>query len=714
MSIFGQPTPQQDGPAKAAGALRFLTDLRLDGMCHGAVVRCPHGHARVRAVDASKALCMEGVLAVVTPADAPMRLIPGEHFYDKRISQRPVLFDEPTWSGAPVAAVVAETAALAAHAARNVEVDYEVLPTVSSLDEALAERVRAFTNKANAALPFGPVRLDRGDVDAAFDGAHHVVEDTYQTATVQAAAWEPYAVVVEPHEDGGLTVHKGTPAPFLLREQMAVWLGVAANRVRVVCPPVGGGFGSRMDDLEYIATLLAKRVKRPVRVVLSRGEGFIAGRVRHGARLTVRSALDGDGRLLGRDLTAWYDVGGHLDLGPYVILRALRPLALYKTDNLRFRGHLLYTNRPVSGATRGFGNPQATFAIESHNARLCNDLGIDLGEFRRRHLLRANETNVSLGVVDTATGVFKTGTGNVSSCELQACIERVTEALASEHSVRDGEHRRGVGTACGMHTTGKGRKEVSTASVEWLADDRIVVSSGAPDQGGTGVATSLAMIAGDVFNVPISRIEVRLADTERELQDSGAHASGRTYVAGEAVLHAAEQVKARLDQGDPLPIAEQYRHKPTSNAPPFCCCGAVVEIDVSTGICKVTRLVVAVDIGQVLNPMHARGQVIGAAVQGIGFALYERLDFDATGALQTHGLRDYGLPRAADVPDVEVHFVPSHEPTHPLGVKGVGEIGLMAVAPAIANAIADATGVWPTQLPVTPESVWRGLQASGE
>lgn len=712
MTALGQPTPLRDAATKAAGALRFVTDLRPAGLCHGAVVRCPHAHARVLSIDATAALALPGVLAVVTSKDAPPREIPGEAFYDTRISQRPVLFVEPRWSGAPVAAVVAETAELATRAAALVHVSYAPLDAVLSLDDALAGRVQAFDGRSNAALPFGPVRLDRGDVDAAFAAAAHILGDVYQTATVQAAALEPYAVVVQPAPDGGLTVYKGTPAPFLLREQIAIWLDVPEAKIRVVCPPVGGGFGSRMDDLEYIGAVLAMRCGRPVRLVLGRGEGFVAGRVRHGARLAVRSALDNNGRLLGRELTAWYDVGGHLDLGPYVVLRALRPLALYRTDNLRFRGNLLYTNRPVSGATRGFGNPQATFAIESHNARICASLGLDLRAFRDRHLLRQGDVNVSLGRVDTQTGAFLCGDGRVSSCAVRECIDAVDKALRDEVPMRTGALLRGIGTAAGMHTTGKGRKEVSTAAVTWTPQGRIEVQSGAPDQGGTGVATTLAMIAADALDVPLDRIDVRLADTRDELHDSGAHASGRTYVAGEAVLRAARAVKVRHDHREPLPITERYLHKPTSNAPPFCCCGAVVEVDAHTGEVALTRLVVAVDIGRVLNPMQARGQVIGAAVQGVGFALFERLDFDADGRLATRGLRDYGVPRAADVPDVEVHFVGGDEPTHPLGVKGVGEIGLMAVAPAIANAIADATGCWPHALPMTPESVWQGLSTA--
>ena len=712
----GCPVPMLDAADKASGRARYLTDLNLPGLCHGAVVRSPHAHARVVAIDAAAALALPGVLAVVTAADAPPRPVPGEAFYDRLLSGRPVFFDEPTWCGAPVAAVVAESPDQARRAAQAVAVRYAVLPAALDLHAAMApDAPQVRCGFSNFALPFGPLRLQEGDVDAAFATAAHVFDDTFTTATVQAAALEPYACLVEPHADGGLTVWKGTPAPFDLQQQLAAWLGVPLDRVRVRCPLVGGGFGSRMDDLEYVAAVLARRCQRPVRVELDRSEGFLAGRVRHGARLRVRSALTGDGTLIGRELEAWYDVGGHLDLGAYVILRALRPLALYRGGlaagcAVRFAGHLLLSNRPVSGATRGFGNPQATFAVEAHTARICRDLGLDPVRFRLDHALKSGDRNLSVGVADTSTGQFRPVGGKIGSCRLEACLQVVQKALAEPMPLASTGMLLGRGLACAMHTSGKGRKEVSTARVELGLHGRAEVATGAPDQGGTGLATTLAVIAATALGLPVTAIDVRLGDTADGLEDSGAHASGRTFVTGEAVLRAAQAVAASRDAGAPLPIAATVRHQPSGNAPPFAACGAWVEVDAGTGHVRVVRLLVAVDIGHVLNPLQARGQVQGAAVQGLGFALSERLDFDPEGHLATRGLLDYGLPRAADCPDVEVVFVPGDEPDHPLGVKGVGEIGLMAVAPAVANAVADAIGVWVCSLPLTPERVWRALQ----
>lgn len=711
MADMGQPQVLVDAAAKAAGRARYLTDMQVAGMAHGAVVRSPHAHARLLSLDASQALRLPGVLAVVGPDDCPSRDLPGEAFYGRNLMTRPLLWREPAFVGCAVAAVLAETAEIARQAVGLLSPQWQVLPHVLTLEAALEPNAPAVrTGRSNIALPFEAIRFDHGDVDAAFAQAAHVLETIYRTRTVQAAALEPYACIVEPTAAGGVVVHKGTPAPYELRDQLATWLGCPTELVRVVVPEaIGGGFGSRMDDLEFIGVLLARKAGRPVRLELERAEGLVAGRVRHGARIRVRSALDEQFRLVARELHADYDAGAHLDLGPYVILRALRPLALYRCAATRFVGRLVATNRPVASATRGFGNPQATFAVESHTDELCRRFGLDPVAWRRTHLTGPGEPNLSVGVVDTETGGFSTKGATISSCAVQECLSVAAHALTEPLQAPAATVQRGRGLAVAMHTTGKGRNEISTARVTWHADGSAEVRSGAPDQGGTGVATVFSAIAAQVLGIRIADVRVVLADTQDELHDSGAHASGRTYVGGEAVRQAAEAVRLRRAQGEPLPLHAEVRFSPQTNAPPFAACAAVVDVDVETGQVRVVRLLMAVDVGRVFNPLACRGQIQGAAVQGLGFALQERLDFDSLGRLQTRGLLDYGLPRSVDVPEPEVVFCGSAEPTLPLGVKGAGEIGLMPVAPAIANAIADACGARVRVLPMDGEAVWHAL-----
>jgi len=710
--IVGTSRPPIDGLDRASGRVRYLTDVTMPGMLHGAVMRSPHAHARVLSIDASRALALPGVHAVVCPDDAPEADVASEPFYGASLAVRRVLWDEPRWVGAPVVAVAADSREIAEAACRLVDVCYEPLPHVLDLEAALApDAPEAIEGCSNFALPSGAIRFEQGDVDSAFIEAAHVVETVYRTHTVQAAALEPYCALVEPHEEGGLTVWKGTPEPFELRRSMSEWLGVPAAKIRVRVPAaIGGGFGSRVDDLELVAALLAMRAQRPVKVVLERAEGFLAGRVRHGAKIVVRSALDAAFNLLGRELCADYDAGAHLDLGPFVILRALRPLALYRCDAVRFVGRLVSTNKPVASATRGFGNPQATFAVESHVDEICRRFALDPVGWRRSHLLRSGDPNFSVGVVDVATGTFIPKGVAISSCGIDACLDVVERALSEDPGPPPPGLARGKGLAVGMHTTGTGRREIASARVTLRSDGTVELRSGSPDQGGTGVATTFAMIAADTLGVPLPAIDVYLADTADELDDSGAHASSRTYVGGEAVRQAAEAVRMRRDAGEALPISASVRFSPESNAPPFAACGAVIDVDPDTGASRVVRLVLAADIGPVLHPMGARGQLQGAVAQGVGFALSERLDFDALGQLTTRGLLDYGLPRAGDVPTTEVHFVGEPEPTLPLGVKGAGEIGIMPIAPAIANAIHDAIGVRVRTLPMDGETVWRARE----
>ncbi|MSP90618.1 MAG: hypothetical protein EXR79_02250 [Myxococcales bacterium] len=699
--------PPRDGLARARGQVSFVSDLHLPGLCHGAVVRSTRAHANVTHLDLRAALALDGVVAVVTAADAPGP-VPGEHFYGVPLSARPVLSDEPCHVGQAIAAVCADDPETARRAAALITVRYDALPWCVDLAAAAAPGApEVRRGRSNLALPGGSLLFEQGDIDGAFDRAAHVVEGEFATSTVQAAALEPYACVVRPEADGGVTVWKGAPAPFELRRQLAEFLGIDEERVRIVCAPVGGGFGSRMDDLEYIGALLARRAGRPVRMVLAHSEGMLAGRVRHGARFQVRSALDRDGRLLGRELLADYDTGAWLDTGPFVMLRALRPLALYPAPALRFRGRLVHTSKAVGGATRGFGNPQATFAVELHTGELCRQLGLDPVAFRRDALARAGDPNPSVGVADVGSGRFTPKGARIATCRVRECLDEVVARLGPAGSPQWPWLRRGVGFACAMHTSGKGRNEASEVRVDMAADGRVTVTSGAPDQGGTGVANTLALVAGHVLGLDPRAINVSLGDTAAGLYDSGAHASGRTYVTGHAVHKAATELRDRLRSGAALPATATVRHEPSGNAPPFAACGAVVEVDTETGQVRVLRLVLIADVGRVLNPMAVRGQLLGAAVQGLGFALTERLDVSAAGFLTTRGLYDYGLLRACDLPDIDVGWIDGFEPSHPLGCKGAGEIGLMPVAPAVADAVAAAVGAAPARLPLTPMDVWR-------
>ena len=714
MSVVGRPTPFLRTAARVHGTLQYTSDMALPGQAHGALVTSPHHHARVLQVDASDALAMPGVLTVVTPDQAPRRpvapmpvVIAGQ-----RIAERVLLGDEVCFLGEPVAAVAAETPDQAEAAAAAVRVTYEALPAVFDVDASLApgapQARLGHTNLVGA--PGAPVAFERGDFDAALASADHVFRGRYSTSTVHAGALEPYGCIVDPDDDGGgVTVYKGTPAAFEVRRTLSEYLGLPEERVRVVTTPTGGSFGSRTEELEFITALLALRCGRPVHTVLRRRQGRPAGRVRHGAVFEMVSGVSADGRLVARGMRAIYDCGGYPDLGRYVVLRALRPMALYRADAHRFEGLLVRTNKPVAAATRGFGNPQASFAVESHNDEICRALGLDPVRFRADNAVDTGDLNWSVGKADAA-GAFEPRGWTVGSCGLRECLERVGQRL-EQWRAEALPGRRGWGLAAMMHTTGKGRNDWSTARVTLGADGRVTLLSGASDQGGTGLPTTLAMIAADVLGVQVGDVDVVAGDTGLGLKDSGAHASSRAYVAGEAVRLAALEVATARDAGEALPIERQARAAPDSNAPPFAVCGAEVVVDEDTGVVRVARVVSANDVGRALNPLACRGQIQGAVAQGMGFALSERWPTFEGEPVKEARILDEKMPRAADVPPIEVILVESNEPTGPFGAKGVGEAGLIAVAPAIANAVTDALGVRIRDLPLHPERVWRAGRA---
>jgi putative selenate reductase molybdopterin-binding subunit len=714
--VIGSGRPLIETRERVEGTLRYTSDLVFEGGLHAALVVSPYHHAKIRSIDARAAERSPGVVAVLTGADVPRRpvapmpvVVAGEH-----VAERILLGDEVCFLGEAVAAVAAETRDQAEEAADRIRIDWDVLDGVFSPDDALrpdAPEVR--TGHPNlVGAPGMPVVYERGDVDDAFARAEHVFEGRYSTSTVAAGALEPYGCTVVPDDDGGITVHKGTPAAFEVRQTLSAFLGLPTELVRVVTPPTGGSFGSRTEELEFLCALLALEAGRPVSLTMRRHEGRPAGRVRHGAVFELRSAVSADGRLLGRTMRAIYDCGGYPDLGRYVVLRAMRPLVLYGAEAIRFEGLLVRTNKPVAAATRGFGNPQATFAVESHNGEIARALGLDPIDFRLRNGVRSGDVNWSVGKA-SAAGVFQPRGWTISSCGLQDCLRLVGERLQRwrDDAPELPPHlRRGVGVASMMHTTGKGRNDHSTARVTLREHGAATIESGASDQGGTGLTTTLAMVVAEVLGLTVEAVEVRSGDTRFGLPDSGAHASSRTYVAGSAARLAAESVRAARDAGEALPITREERFAPDSNAPPFAACGAEVEVDLQTGQVRVLRMVSANDVGRALNPHACVGQVQGAVAQGVGFALAERWPMIEGVPWEMARLVDERMPRAPDVPPLEVLLVEPGEQTGPFGAKGVGEAGIIAVAPAIANAVADAIGVQVRDLPMEPERVWRALR----
>jgi xanthine dehydrogenase molybdenum-binding subunit len=518
-----------------------------------------------------------------------------------------------------------------------------------------------------------------------------------------------------------------------------------------------------------IVALLSKKARRPVKLVFSREEEFTCTETRHPAVVHLKTGVKKDGTLLARHSRSIYDTGAYAGHGPFVYSRAMRSLALWKCSNIRYEGTLVYTNKPVAGAMRGYGNPQHTFAVELQNDEIAQELGIDPMEWRLKNHIRVGDVNKSPArrIPDAPPGEdWKPAFYKIESCGLSESILKGAEKIGwkekrNKPSALDGSKRRGIGMACGMHTSGTmPTPRVSSAYVRIREDGKISLVSGGCDHGGTGQHTVIAQIAADELGVPLEDIVVTAEDTDTTPFDSGtAGASGGTYTVGGAVLDAIADLKRKLlrqvsfmlrteikdleimgggvhVKGDPerglsfREIAQRaqvnrhpyamlegdgYHYYPPTNAPPFFVDFIEVEVDIETGEVKVLKVVAAHDSGRAINPMFFEGQVQGGIQQGIGYALTEELVIDKeTGRPLNPTFLDYNMLRATDMPEIEILIIETNEPTGPHGAKGLGEPCSVAVAPAIANAIFDAIGVRMKELPMTPERILQGLRENKE
>jgi CO/xanthine dehydrogenase Mo-binding subunit len=755
--VIGRATPKRDGAEKVTGRTQFLHDLTLPRMLHGAILRTRLPHARIRRIDIDRARALPGVVAVIT-ADL--------------IEQYPFGFakDHLALKGGKagggkvrcirdeLAAVAAESEETAQRAVELIDVEYEELPVV--LDPAAALRTGAplvheelGTNLVNLRYQF-----THGDVDAAFADAAAVVEGTYQLNYVTTACLGTMAALASWSPDGGLTMWSTTQVPFLYQRDLAEALGVTGDRVRVVQPPVGGNFGRGLDlyPIDIIAALLARHAGRPVRIAFERIEEFLASPTREPCVIHLRTAADRDGRLLGRDARVVIDNGAYVSWGsttPYVMLSTTA--GLYRVPAVRFDTTIVYTNNPYSGSMRGYGNLESTFAIEAQMDELAERLGLDRVEIRRRNATRSGDVNPQGNVI--------------TSCAMSECLDTVERAVAAAALPPPAPGwRRGVGYAAMFHVGGGARVYRSDGCGAILKLDdfgKISLLTGASEIG-QGSETVLAMIVAEELGIPLSRVDVINSDTAVKPWDVGVHASRTTFIAGNAALLAARElrrklltvaagvleereedlelsggrvhVKGRPDRGMEYDrvvraghfreggrtlVAEAFYDPPNrmldkdlkgnvSAAYGFAAQAVVADVSPDTGQVRVRRVVSAHDVGRALNPMAAEGQVHGGIHMGLGYALCEELVI-REGRVLNPQFMDYALVSAADMPEIAVRLIETVDEAGPFGAKGLGESGVIPVAAAVANAVKDAVGVRLTELPMTPERVFRALAARG-
>jgi len=749
--IIGKTVPKRDGAEKVTGRTRYLHDLVLPRLAHGKILRARYPHARIVRIDTSRARALPGVLAVLTGDDVEPQ--PFGFAKDQvALKRRKVrcIRDE-------VAAVAAETPEIAEGALALIDVEYEELAAVFDPRAALEPGAPLVHEELGTNAHHLQYQFTRGDVDRAFAEAAAVVEDTYTLNFVTPACLGTMVAIADWDAADTLTMWSTTQVPFLYQRDLAAALGITGDRVRVLQPPIGGNFGRGLDlyPIDVIAALLARRVRRPVKIEFDRVEEFIACPTREPCAIRLRTAADRDGRLLARAAHVMIDNGAYTSWGsttPSVMLSTVA--GLYRVPNVRFDTTIVYTNNPYSGSMRGYGNPESTFAVESQMDELAERLGIDPLELRRRNATKPGDVNPQ-GFVITSFAMLE-------------CLDAAAEEIRKDPPPLRSGWKRGVGYAGMFHVGGGARvyRSDGCGAIVKLDDfGRVTLLTGATEIG-QGSDTVLAMIVAETLGVPIERVDVVNSDTSVRPWDVGTHASRTTFVAGNAARLAAEKVKAqllemaaaeleepaaRLDvrggfvfvKGEPqqrLPYAEvaragHFRHHgrvlvaeafydpPTAMldkdfqgniSAAYTCAvqAALLDVDPETGTVEVRRVASAHDVGRALNPGAAEGQVHGGIHMGLGYALTEHLVV-AEGQVLTQSFMDYAVLKADAMPEIVVRLIETVDQEGPFGAKGLGESGVIPVAAAVANAIKNAIGIRFTELPITPARVRAALAAHG-
>ena len=753
-SLIGTRVPKLDAPQKVTGETRYVQDIELPGMLHARILRTDRVHARILSIDTSAAAALPGVHAVITAEDTPG--VPLGHGRDNP----PLKGDRVRCIRDELAAVAAESEEIAGAALKLIKVEYEDLPAVFSPADALQDGAPVIHDKCPDNVPF---RFDYGHGDVALGEAESdfVVEDTFKLHFVTHCCMGVGAIIADFDSEGNLTVWSQTQMPFMFARDISRIVDVPPENIRVIQPPLGGGFGSKLDiyPFEPICILLARKTRRPVRLVMSREEEFIASPTRQPMDFTLRSGVRKDGTLTFREASTLHDNGGYTSWGattPFVIMQTIS--SLYRVEHCKYHTTVVYTNNPYSGSFRGYGNLQATMAVETHMDKLAEAVGMDLLEFRLLNAQKQGEI---------------TGQGmEFVSCGLQDCLTSAADKSGFREKHRrfaergESPVRKGIGMASLLHVGG-GAKIYRTDGCGTMLkmDDfgKVTVMTGASELG-QGSETVLAMFVAEELGLPISAIEVVNDDTRTTPWDVGAHASRTTFVAGNSALLAARKARGKLlaaaagklgkvaealdlrgghvvdkESGEALldlgklvrslhfgvktdvVMTSHYYEPPSAmqdrgfkgNVSPTYSFGtqvAEVAVDMETGVVRVERITAAHDVGKVINAMGIEGQVEGGVVMGMGYATTEDLVVEE-GVVKNPNFTDYKLVTAPETPEIDMIFIESNDPEGPAGAKGIGEAPAICTAAAIANALYNATGVRFYDLPFTPENVLRHLQS---
>jgi carbon-monoxide dehydrogenase large subunit len=773
--VFGSGIRRREDPRLLTGTARYTADFILPGMAHAAILRSPHGHARIRGIDTSRASRAPGVVAVYTGADtdAALQCIPCAWLLPNAglnvAPYRAMATGVVRYVGDAVAVVVADSEYQAYDALDLIDVDYEPLPAVVDPEKAAAAGAPQLHEQAPGNVAFHWT-VEGGDVGAAFGAAPIVVRERIVQQRLIPTAMEPRGAVAQfTPATGELTLWNTTQNPHIVRFILSVVTGVPEDRLRVVAPEVGGGFGSKIPQIQgdFITAFCSMKLGRPVKWVETRSENYQSTTHGRDHVQDVELAATADGRILGLRCTVWAGMGAYLSTaapGIPTILHGLMLSGPYQVPAVKEDVYGVYTNTTPVEAYRGAGRPEATFMLERMLDRLARRIGMDPADVRRRNLIPPFDNGH-----DVVTGLTY-DSGNYAAALEKALAHVGYEDLRREQAAARAAGRYlGIGVSTYVEICGLGPSQVAgavgfqgglweSAIVRVHPTGKVNVFIGASPHG-QGEETTFAQVVADELGVAVTDVKIVHGDTDNTPMGWGTYGSRTTAVGGAALAVATRKIKEKarllashlleaavedmdyadgrffvkgfpdrfktiqdialmanvawnLPQGMEAGLEATSFYDPPNFTYPFGAHVAVVEVDAATGKVELRRYVAVDDCGPQINPVIVAGQVHGGVVQGVGQALWEEAVYDGNGQLLTGTLADYAIPRADVLPEIEVLSTVTPSPHHPLGVKGIGEAGTIASTATVYNAVVDALqpfGVESLRMPLSPERVWRAM-----
>lgn len=750
LTTVGTSAPRADAREKVTGRAVFITDIRIPGMVHAKLWRSPLPHARIKGLQTTQAAAAPGVLAVLTAND----FADWDRFFGPAYKDQPILaINRVRFAGEPVVAVVARSEREAQAAVDLIDVELEELPSATTLDEALAPDAPLLHDNLRLAGHFRDLsnlravpgtnichhfQFERGAIEAGFAEADEVFEDVFTFPMVHHYSMEPHLAIAQVENDR-ITVWASTQHPFPVRKEIAEMIGLPLSRVQIIVPYLGGAFGNKSyTKIEPLVVAMARKVGRPVRLALTAEESFKTVR-RAAARVRLKTGVKRDGTIVARQCTAHFQIGAYADVGPRIVQKSgYTAGGPYRIPNLRIDTHAVYSNTVNSVAFRGYGVPQLAWAYESQMDMIAERLGLDALAIRLHNLLKRGE-------------IFAAGDLPVDA-DFHGSLRRVAAAIGWGQPLGE---RQGRGLACVIKAPLA--PSISTAIVRMHADGSVTLLTGTVEMG-QGARTVLPQIVAEQLALPLARVRLTLPEFGMSTYDQATSSSRSTTLMGLALQAAARDIRQQLlelaaeqmqthmdhltlrDGGVEGPdgrrsyaeiIARHFglpggellgrgiyqgeRGAPLGGVAPFwevSLAAADVEVDDATGQVVVRRYISVADVGKAINPLQCEAQEEGGVMMGLGHTLFENMVY-ADGQLLNPSLLDYRLPAMHDLPDdLRSILVENADGPGPYGAKGIGESGLMPTAPAIANAIAQATGIRLKTLPLTPERVYQALHQS--